>query len=163
MGTIGLERRTRRILQSLRAKPTPASPMWLSRTLLPAKSMVKISLKLAGGCSQWSMAEWAAEIVSPSKWGPDDMGLAMYLVGYEDKTVLAVATATAEGLRRVGDATTQKGGTEAMQLRIAEQYLALMGVSLPRPPAVVAPPSPPHPAPTYNVSRPDDVPEAPQR
>ena len=39
-------------------------------------------------------AEWAAEIVSPSKWGPDDMGLAMYLVGYEDRTVLAVGTAT---------------------------------------------------------------------
>ena len=39
-------------------------------------------------------AEWAAEIVSPSKWGPDDMGMAMYLVGYEDRTILAVATAT---------------------------------------------------------------------
>jgi hypothetical protein len=38
--------------------------------------------------------EWAAEILSPSRYGADDMRLAMYLVGYEDRTVLAVATAT---------------------------------------------------------------------
>src|SRR5262245_43435441 len=39
------------------------------------------------------------------------------------EAILAVATATAEGLRRVGDAVSGKGGVEAMQLRVAEEYV----------------------------------------
>src|SRR5262245_22490128 len=39
------------------------------------------------------------------------------------EAILAVATATAEGLRRVGDALTGRGGMEAMQLRVAEEYV----------------------------------------
>jgi regulator of protease activity HflC (stomatin/prohibitin superfamily) len=45
----------------------------------------------------------------------------------EAQAIMAVATATAEGLRRVADAVTQAGGTEAMQLRIAEQYVGQFG------------------------------------
>jgi regulator of protease activity HflC (stomatin/prohibitin superfamily) len=41
--------------------------------------------------------------------------------------ILAVATATAEGLRRVADAMTTEGGMEAVQLRVAEQYIAQFG------------------------------------
>jgi regulator of protease activity HflC (stomatin/prohibitin superfamily) len=41
--------------------------------------------------------------------------------------ILAVATATAEGLRKVADALRQPGGNEAMQLRVAENYLAQFG------------------------------------
>jgi len=41
--------------------------------------------------------------------------------------ILAVATATAEGLRRVADATQAQGGFEAVQLRVAEQYIAQFG------------------------------------
>src|SRR5687768_354494 len=41
--------------------------------------------------------------------------------------ILAVATATAEGLRRVGDALSGRGGAEAMQLRIAEEYVKQFG------------------------------------
>jgi regulator of protease activity HflC (stomatin/prohibitin superfamily) len=41
--------------------------------------------------------------------------------------ILAVATATAEGLRRVADATRTEGGMEAVQLRVAEQYIAQFG------------------------------------
>ena len=37
--------------------------------------------------------------------------------------ILAVATATAEGLRRVGSALSDRGGIEAMQLRIGEEYV----------------------------------------
>src|SRR5246500_443278 len=36
--------------------------------------------------------------------------------------ILAVATATAEGLRRVGGALNERGGVEAMHLRIGEEY-----------------------------------------
>jgi len=43
------------------------------------------------------------------------------------EAILAVATATAEGLRRVGDALSDRGGMEAMQLRVAEQYLKQFG------------------------------------
>jgi regulator of protease activity HflC (stomatin/prohibitin superfamily) len=41
--------------------------------------------------------------------------------------ILAVATATAEGLRRVAEATTVAGGQEAIQLRVAEQYIGEFG------------------------------------
>jgi regulator of protease activity HflC (stomatin/prohibitin superfamily) len=41
--------------------------------------------------------------------------------------ILAVATATAEGIRRVADALQVAGGTEAMQLRVAEQYITQFG------------------------------------
>lgn len=41
--------------------------------------------------------------------------------------ILAVATATAEGLRRVAEALRQEGGHEAMQLRVAEAYVAQFG------------------------------------
>jgi regulator of protease activity HflC (stomatin/prohibitin superfamily) len=41
--------------------------------------------------------------------------------------ILAVATATAEGVRRVAEATQAAGGMEAVQLRVAEQYIAQFG------------------------------------
>jgi regulator of protease activity HflC (stomatin/prohibitin superfamily) len=41
--------------------------------------------------------------------------------------ILSVATATAEGLRRVADAMQTQGGMEAVQLRVAEQYIAQFG------------------------------------
>jgi regulator of protease activity HflC (stomatin/prohibitin superfamily) len=41
--------------------------------------------------------------------------------------ILAVATATAEGLRRVADATRVPGGDQAVQLRVAEQYIGEFG------------------------------------
>ena len=41
--------------------------------------------------------------------------------------ILAVATATAEGLRRVAEATRIPGGQEAIQLRVAEQYISEFG------------------------------------
>src|SRR5512138_1134614 len=43
------------------------------------------------------------------------------------EAILAVATATAEGLRRVGDALSARGGMEAMQLRVAEAYVQQFG------------------------------------
>src|SRR5215207_6852242 len=43
------------------------------------------------------------------------------------EAILAVATATAEGLRRVGDALSGRGGMEAMQLRVAEEYVKQFG------------------------------------
>jgi regulator of protease activity HflC (stomatin/prohibitin superfamily) len=43
------------------------------------------------------------------------------------EAILAVATATAEGLRRVGDALAGRGGMEAMQLRVAEEYVKQFG------------------------------------
>lgn len=45
----------------------------------------------------------------------------------EAEAILAVATATAEGLRQVGIAVSSQGGEEAMQLRIAEQYVGEFG------------------------------------
>jgi regulator of protease activity HflC (stomatin/prohibitin superfamily) len=45
----------------------------------------------------------------------------------EATAILAVATATAEGLRRVADALRTEGGMEALQLRVAEQYIAEFG------------------------------------
>lgn len=41
--------------------------------------------------------------------------------------ILAVASATAEGLRKVAEALQARGGSEAMQLRVAEQYIARFG------------------------------------
>ena len=45
----------------------------------------------------------------------------------EAEAILAVATATAEGLRRVAASVTDQGGPEAMQLRVAEQYITQFG------------------------------------
>ena len=45
----------------------------------------------------------------------------------EAQAILAVATATAEGLQRVAAAVTTNGGAEAMQLRVAEQYIGEFG------------------------------------
>jgi regulator of protease activity HflC (stomatin/prohibitin superfamily) len=41
--------------------------------------------------------------------------------------ILAVARATAEGIRQVSDAIRQPGGFEATQLRVAEQYVREFG------------------------------------
>ncbi len=41
--------------------------------------------------------------------------------------ILAVATATAEGIRKVADTIRQPGGVEATQLRVAEQYVKQFG------------------------------------
>jgi regulator of protease activity HflC (stomatin/prohibitin superfamily) len=41
--------------------------------------------------------------------------------------ILAVAHATAEGLRMVGQAIAAQGGVEAVQLRVAEQYVEQFG------------------------------------
>ncbi len=41
--------------------------------------------------------------------------------------IMAVATATAEGIRKVADAIRQPGGEQATQLRVAEQYVAQFG------------------------------------
>ena len=45
----------------------------------------------------------------------------------EAEAILAIATATAEGLRQVANAVIDQGGPEAMQLRIAEQYIGEFG------------------------------------
>jgi regulator of protease activity HflC (stomatin/prohibitin superfamily) len=45
----------------------------------------------------------------------------------EAEAILAVATATAEGLRRVAEAVASPGGREAMQLRVAEDYVQQFG------------------------------------
>lgn len=45
----------------------------------------------------------------------------------EAQAILAVATATAGGLRQVAAALVDKGGAEAMQLRVAEQYIDEFG------------------------------------
>ena len=51
--------------------------------------------------------------------------------GYEPRLVahpiLAVARATAEGIRQVADAIRQPGGLEATQLRVAERYVQEFG------------------------------------
>ena len=43
------------------------------------------------------------------------------------EAILAVAAATAEGLRRVADAIQTPGGSEAVRLRVAEQYVERFG------------------------------------
>ena len=45
----------------------------------------------------------------------------------ESAAILAVASATAEGIRRVADAIKMNGGYEAVQLRVAEQYITQFG------------------------------------
>jgi regulator of protease activity HflC (stomatin/prohibitin superfamily) len=45
----------------------------------------------------------------------------------EAEAILAVAIATAEGLRRVAEAVSSPGGREAMQLRVAEDYVQQFG------------------------------------
>src|SRR6187551_1110423 len=41
--------------------------------------------------------------------------------------ILAVATANAEGIKRVAEATRAPGGAEAIQLKVAEQYITQFG------------------------------------
>ncbi|MCE3224412.1 MAG: qmcA, partial [Nitrospira sp.] len=41
--------------------------------------------------------------------------------------ITAIATATAEGLRKVAESTQIPGGYEAIQLRVAEQYIGKFG------------------------------------
>ena len=45
----------------------------------------------------------------------------------EAAAILAVATATADGLRQVAEALKQEGGDAAMQLRVAQQYITEFG------------------------------------
>jgi regulator of protease activity HflC (stomatin/prohibitin superfamily)/membrane protein implicated in regulation of membrane protease activity len=45
----------------------------------------------------------------------------------EAEAILAVATATAESLRRIAVALREEGGSQAMELRIAERYLEQFG------------------------------------
>src|SRR4051794_14791699 len=45
----------------------------------------------------------------------------------QSSAILAVATATAEGIRQVAAAVDVPGGFEAMQLRVAEQYIERFG------------------------------------
>src|SRR5687767_1307216 len=45
----------------------------------------------------------------------------------EAAAIMAVATATAEGIRRVASAIQSPGGLEAVQLRVAEQYVGEFG------------------------------------
>ena len=45
----------------------------------------------------------------------------------QSAAILSVATATAEGIRRVAEAIKVNGGYEAVQLRIAEQYVTQFG------------------------------------
>jgi len=45
----------------------------------------------------------------------------------EAEAILAVAIATGEGLRRVAEAVSVPGGREAMQLRVAEEYVQQFG------------------------------------
>jgi len=45
----------------------------------------------------------------------------------EAAAILAVATATADGLRKVAEVIVDRGGPEAMQLRVAEQYIGEFG------------------------------------
>ena len=45
----------------------------------------------------------------------------------EAEAIMAVATATAQGLREVAAAVVGQGGPDAMQLRIAEQYIEQFG------------------------------------
>lgn len=45
----------------------------------------------------------------------------------EARAILSVAQATAEGLRQIAEAVREPGGVEAMQLRIAEEYVKEFG------------------------------------
>ena len=43
------------------------------------------------------------------------------------QAILSIATATAEGIRRVAEAIEAPGGFQAVQLRVAEQYITQFG------------------------------------
>jgi regulator of protease activity HflC (stomatin/prohibitin superfamily) len=43
------------------------------------------------------------------------------------QAILSIATATAEGIRRVAEAIQAPGGFQAVQLRVAEQYVSQFG------------------------------------
>ena len=45
----------------------------------------------------------------------------------EAEAILAVATASAEGITRIGQSVSGDGGMDAMRLRVAEQYIAQFG------------------------------------
>jgi regulator of protease activity HflC (stomatin/prohibitin superfamily) len=45
----------------------------------------------------------------------------------EAQAILAIATATSEGIRKVAEAIQDPGGYEAVQLRVAEQYIGEFG------------------------------------
>jgi len=45
----------------------------------------------------------------------------------EAAAILAIAEATAEGIRKVAEAVQLPGGFEAVQLRVAEQYITQFG------------------------------------
>jgi regulator of protease activity HflC (stomatin/prohibitin superfamily) len=53
--------------------------------------------------------------------------------------IRAVASATAQGIREVSDAIRLEGGIEAVQLRVAEQYVAQLGHIASRTNTVVVP------------------------
>src|SRR6202020_1867136 len=55
------------------------------------------------------------------------------------QAILAVATATAEGLRQVGIALSDRGRIEAMRLRIGEEYVKEFGKLAQTGPPLVAP------------------------
>lgn len=57
----------------------------------------------------------------------------------EAEAILEVARATAEGLRLVGDSLKSEGGKQAMELRIAEQYIPEFGKIAQRSSTVVLP------------------------
>ena len=45
----------------------------------------------------------------------------------EAQAILAIATATSEGIKKVAEAIQDPGGYEAVQLRVAEQYIGEFG------------------------------------
>jgi regulator of protease activity HflC (stomatin/prohibitin superfamily) len=45
----------------------------------------------------------------------------------EAAAILAIATATSDGIRKVAEAVQDPGGYEAVQLRVAEQYIGEFG------------------------------------
>ncbi|MCX7835968.1 MAG: paraslipin [bacterium] len=45
----------------------------------------------------------------------------------EGQAILTIATATAEGIRRIAEAINEPGGLQAVQLRVAEQYIEQFG------------------------------------
>src|SRR5260370_39202477 len=59
------------------------------------------------------------------------------------QAILAVAPATAEGLRQVGIALSDRGGIEAMQLRIREEYAHQFGTVAQAGPTLAGPSHPP--------------------
>lgn len=45
----------------------------------------------------------------------------------QGQAILTIATATAEGIRKIAEAIEQPGGLQAVQLRVAEQYIGQFG------------------------------------